>query len=74
MVVEISLEYKCVPWAHIHTIIGDKKHWRRRKIIELVTKGFTQIQIAQKIGLSYSTVKREIYEIRKTCRVKEDMN
>lgn len=72
MVIEILLEYKCVSWAHIHTITGDKKHWRRRKIIDLVSKGFTQIQIAQKIGMSYSTVKREIQEIRKTCRIKED--
>jgi DNA-binding NarL/FixJ family response regulator len=68
---ELTLEYRCVPWAKIHSLIEDKSHWRRRKIIDLASKGFTQAQIARKIGWSYSTVKREIYEIRKTCQVKE---
>ena len=65
------LEYDCVPWAKIHSLTGDKSHWRRRKILELASKGLTQAQIARKIGWSYSTVKREIYAIRKTCRIKE---
>ena len=71
MVVELVLEYRCIPWSKIHSLTGDKSHWRRRKIIELASKGLTQVQIAQKIGWSYSTVKREIYEIRKTCKIKE---
>jgi len=71
MVAELILEYRCIPWAKIHSLTGDKSHWRRIKIIELASKGLTQIQIAQKIGYSISTIKREISEIRKTCRVKE---
>jgi len=71
MQTELVLEYHCVHWAKIHSLTGDKYHWRRRKVIELVSKGLTQAQIARKIGWSYSTVKREIYEIRKTCRIKE---
>ena len=71
---ELVLEYRCVHWAKIHSLTGDKAHWRRRKVIELVSKGLTQAQIARKIGWSYSTVKREIYEIRKTCRIKREQN
>ncbi len=71
MQTELVLEYRCVHWSKIHSLTGDKTHWRRRKVIELVSKGLTQAQIARKIGWSYSTVKREIYEIRKTCRIKE---
>ena len=70
VVSELILEYRCTPWAKIHSLTGDKSHWRRRIIIELVSKGLTQVQIAQKIGWSLSTVKREIYQIRKTCVVK----
>ena len=65
------LEYDFVPWAKIHSITGDKSHWRRRKILELASKGLTQAQIASKIGWSYSTVKREIYALRKACKIKE---
>ncbi len=67
---ELVLEYRSVHWSKIHSLTGDKSHWRRRKIIELVSKGLTQAQIARKIGWSYSTVKREIYEIRKTCKIR----
>jgi len=67
----LVLKYTCVPWAKIHSLTNDKAHWRRRKILELASNGLTQAQIARKIGWSYSTVKREIYEIRKTCRIKE---
>ncbi len=69
---ELVLEYRSLHWSKIHSLTGDKYHWRRRKIIELVSKGLTQAQIARKIGWSYSTVKREIYEIRKTCRIKRE--
>ena len=66
----LTLEYHCKPWAKIHSLTKDKAHWRRRQVLELASKGFTQAQIARKIGWSYSTVKREIYEIRKTCKIK----
>ena len=68
----LILEYPCRPWAKIHSLTKEKAHWRRRKVLELASKGLTQVQIARKIGWSYSTVKREIYEIRKTCSVKEE--
>ena len=69
---ELILEYRCIPWAKIHSLTGDKAHWRRRKILELASKGLTQAQIARKIGWSYSTIKREFHAIRKTCIVKEE--
>ena len=72
MEADLILEYRCVPWAKIHSLTRDKAHWRRRKILELASKGLTQAQIARKIGWSYSTVKREFHEIRKGCRVKEE--
>jgi len=68
----LILEYDCVDWSKIHSLTGDKAHWRRRKVVELVSKGLTQAQIARKIGWSYSTVKREIYALRKDCRIKEE--
>ena len=68
----LVLEYRCVPFARIHSLVEDKAHWRRRKIIELASKGLNQAQIARKIGWSYSTVKREIAQIKKTCKIKED--
>ena len=70
----LVLEYRCVPFAKIHSLVEDKVHWRRRKIIELASKGLTQAQIARKIGWSYSTVKREIAQIRKTCKIKESQS
>ena len=69
---ELTLEYRCVPWARIHSLTKEKSHGRRQKILDLASKGLTQAQIARKIGWSYSTVKREIYEIRKTCQIKEN--
>ena len=68
---DLILMYPCEAWARIHSLTKEKAHWRRRKVLELASKGLTQAQIARKIGWSYSTVKREIYEIRKTCRIKE---
>jgi len=47
---ELVLEYRCAHWSKIHSITGDKAHWRRRKVIELLSKGLTQAQIASKIG------------------------
>ena len=68
----LIIEYQCVPWARIHSLTKEKSHGRRQKILDLASKGLTQAQIARKIGWSYSTVKREIYEIRKTCVIKEE--
>ena len=68
----LIIEYKFVPWARIHSLTKEKSHGRRQKILDLASKGLTQAQIARKIGWSYSTVKREIYEIRKTCVIKEE--
>jgi len=68
----LILEYHCKPWARIHSLTKEKVHWRRKKVLELASKGLTQAQIASKIGWSYSTVKREFYEIRKTSRIKEE--
>ena len=72
MQAELTLEYRCVSWARIHSLTKEKSHGRRQKILDLASKGLTQAQIARKIGWSYSTVKREIYEIRKTCVIKEE--
>ena len=61
-----------MPYDNICSIIGEKRHFRRQIIIKLGLKGCTQLQIASELGLSLSTVKREVYTIRKTCRIKED--
>ena len=70
---QFIIEYRCMPYDNICSIIGEKRHFRRQIIIKLGLKGCTQLQIASELGLSLSTVKREFYTIRKTCRIKEDM-
>jgi len=40
-------------------------------ILKLGQSGLNQAQIAVKLDISLSTVKREIYAIRKSCSVKE---
>ena len=62
-----------MPYDNICSIIGEKRHFRRQIIIKLGLKGCTQLQMASNLGISLSTVKREVYTIRKTCRIKEDM-
>ena len=69
---QLIIEYRCMPYDNICSIIGEKRHFRRQIIIKLGLKGCTQLQIASELGLSLSTVKREVYTIRKTCRIKED--
>ena len=48
------------------TVIQDKKNYRRKRILELVSKGYKQKDIASKIGCSLSTVERELKTIRKS--------
>lgn len=63
-----------MPYDNICSIIGEKRHFRRQIIIKLGLKGCTQLQMASNLGISLSTVKREVYTIRKTCRIKESTN
>ena len=58
-------------WQKVNSVIRYKHDVRREKIIELGQLGLNQAQIAEETGYSLSTVKREIYAIRKTCRIKE---
>ena len=48
------------------TVIQDKKNYRRKRILELVSKGYKQKDIASKIGCSLSTVERELKTIRES--------
>ena len=48
------------------TVIQDKKNYRRKRILELVAKGYKQKEIAAKIGCSLSTIEREMKEIRES--------
>ncbi len=68
---QFVIEYRCMPYENICSVVGDKHHFRRQKVIELGLKGCTQLQIAENLGISLSTVKREFNAIRKTCRIKE---
>lgn len=65
------IEYHCMPYENICSVVDDKRHFRRQKVIKLGLKGYTQAQIAINLGISLSTVKREFYAIRKTCKIKE---
>jgi DNA-binding NarL/FixJ family response regulator len=68
---QFVIEYRCMPYDNICSIINEKRHFRRQKVIKLGLKGCTQLQIAAKLGTSLSTVKRDFDAIRKTCRIKE---
>ena len=70
----LILQYSVSSGAKFHSLIHQKSLWRRKKVVELASKGLIQAQIAREIGCSYSTVKREIYEIRKTCSIREKFN
>ena len=50
-------------WTKYNSVIRLKHDVRRKRIKELGEKGLNQAQIAEEMGLSYSTVKREIKAI-----------
>ena len=68
---QVIIEYRCMPDGNLATITGELHHYRRLMILELGQNGLNQAQIAVKLGISLSTVKREICAIRKSCRNKE---
>ena len=68
---QVIIEYRCLPDGNLATITGELHHYRRLMILKLGQSGLNQAQIAVKLDISLSTVKREIYAIRKSCRIKE---
>ena len=68
---QIIIEYRCMPDGNLATITGELHHYRRLMILELGQRGLNQAQIAVKLGISLSTVKREICAIRKSCRIRK---
>ena len=68
---QVIIEYRCMPDGNLATITGELHHYRRLMILELGQNGLNQAQIAVKLDISLSTVKREIYAIRKSCRIRK---
>ena len=68
---QVIIEYRCMYDGNLATITGELHHYRRLMILKLGQSGLNQAQIAVKLDISLSTVKREIYAIRKSCSVKE---
>jgi DNA-binding NarL/FixJ family response regulator len=68
---QVIIEYRCMPDGNLATITGELHHYRRLMILKLGQSGLNQSQIAVKLDISLSTVKREICAIRKSCRIKE---
>ena len=68
---QIIIEYRCMPDGNLATITGELHHYRRLMILKLGQSGLNQAQIAVKLDISLSTVKREIYAIRKSCRIRK---
>jgi len=68
---QVIIEYRCMPDGNLATITGELHHYRRLMILKLGQSGLNQAQIAVKLDISLSTVKREIYAIRKSCRIRK---
>jgi len=68
---QVIIEYRCMSDGNLATITGELHHYRRLMILKLGQSGLNQAQIAVKLGISLSTVKREIYAIRKSCRIRK---
>ena len=68
---QVIIEYRCMPDGNLATITGELHHYRRLMILKLGQSGLNQAQIAVKLNISLSTVKREICAIRKSCRIRK---
>ena len=68
---QVIIEYRCMPDGNFARITGELHHYRRLMILKLGQSGLNQAQIAVELGISLSTVKREISTIRKSCRIRE---
>ena len=47
-------------------IMRDKKNYRRKRLLELLSQGYTQREISKKIGCSLSTIEKDLKEIRES--------
>jgi IS30 family transposase len=56
--------------GHLSTKVGqsDSIEWRRSKILELISEGYSQREIAQKLQIGKSVVNRDILFLRKQAR------
>ena len=45
-------------------IMRDKKNYRKKRLLELLSQGYTQREISKKIGCSLSTIEKDLKEIR----------
>jgi DNA-binding NarL/FixJ family response regulator len=46
-------------------VVQDKVIYRRRKILELRAKGFTNVEISHKLRYSLSTIEKDLQKLRK---------
>jgi hypothetical protein len=56
--------------GHLSTKVGqsDSIEWRRSKVLELISEGYSQREIAQKLQIGKSVVNRDILFLRKQAR------
>ena len=45
-------------------VVQDKVQYRRKKILELREKGFSNVAISDELGYCLSTVEKDLHEIR----------
>ena len=44
----------------------DKKNYRKKRLLELLSQGYTQREISKKIGYSLSTIEKDLKEMRES--------
>ena len=62
--VNFSLKSSLIP-------VEDKVQYRRRKILELRSQGFTNVEISHILKYSLSTVEKDIQKAREDCKENE---
>ncbi len=60
MIIEYKLDLK-----HSLLPLQDKIQYRRKAILELKSKGFTNVEISHKLQYDVSTIERDIHQLRK---------
>jgi len=54
-------------------VVQDKMHHRRKKVLILRSRGFSNVKISTKLGYSLSTIEKDLNSIRQSFEEKHEM-